>query len=79
MEQNGHKYKALSRDCQVMMFDAAPYCIAAEAKDLQPDYFRMDFCYRPYAAEKVADIVNKLLKFENVTNCIKGNFMNNNI
>ena len=79
MEQNGHKYKALSRYCQVMMFDAAPYCIAAEAKDLQPDYFRMDFCYRPYTAEKVVDIVNKLLKFENVTYYINGNFLNYNI
>lgn len=79
MEQKGHKYKALSRYCQVMMFDAAPYCIAAEAKDLQPDYFRMDFCYCPYTAEKVADIVNKLLKFENVTYYINGNFLNYNI
>ena len=75
MEQNGHKYKALSRDCQVMMFDAAPYCIASEAKDLQPDYFRMDFCYRSYTAEKVAEIVDKLLKFNDVGNCINGNFL----
>ena len=79
MEQKGHKYKALSRDCQIMMFDAAPYCIAAEAKDLQPDYFRMDFCYRNYTAEEVVKIVDKLLKFENITNCINGNFCNRNI
>ena len=74
-----HLGEELSRYCQVMMFDAAPYCIAAEAKDLKPDYFRMDFCYRPYTAEKVADIVNKLLKFENVTYYINGNFLNYNI
>ena len=79
MEQNGHKYKALSRDCQVMMFDAKPFCIAAEAKDLRPDYFRMDFCYRKYTMEKVADITDLLLKFNNVEDCFCGNFLNNNI
>lgn len=79
MEQNGHKYKALSRDCQVMMFDAKPFCIAAEAKDLRPDYFRMDFCYRKYTMEKVADTTNLLLKFNNVGDCFCGNFLNNNI
>ena len=62
-----------------MLFDAKPYCVASEARDMQPDYFRMDFCYYPYTAEKVLNIVNKLVKFDDVSNCIKGNFINNNI
>lgn len=77
--KDGHEYKALSRDCQTMLFDAKPYCVAFEAKDLQPDYFRMDFCYCRYTPEKVLNIVNKLLSFNNVSNCINGNFLNNNI
>ena len=79
IERQGRKFKALSRDCETMIFDTKPYCIAANVEDLSPSYFRMDFVYRPYTAEEVKDIVEKLLKFEDVSNCIKGNFLNNNI
>ena len=79
LERQGHPFKALSKDCQMMVFDDKPYCIAIEAKDLAPDFFRMDFTYRQYDAKKVADIVDKLLKFDNLSDCIKGNFINNNI
>jgi putative protease len=76
---NGKTYKALSRDCQMMVFDNQPFCIATEAADLEPNSFRMDFLYRPYTAEKVLEISNKLLKFENLSDCIKSNFLTNNI
>lgn len=79
LEQDGHKYKALSKNCQMMVFDEAPYCIAAESADLNPDYFRMDFIYRPYTPQKVFEIVSLLLEFKNISHCISGNFLNNNI
>lgn len=79
IEQDGHQYKALSKNCQMMVFDEAPYCIATEASDLSPDYFRMDFLYRSYTPQKVADITTLLLKFKNVSYCINGNFNKNNI
>ena len=79
LERNGRRFKALSCDCQIMVFDDEPYCIATEAKDLTTDFFRMDFTYRRYDEQKVAGIVDKLLQFDNVSYCISGNFMNNNI
>lgn len=79
LERQERKFKALSKDCQMMVFDEKPYCIAKEASDLSPDFFRMDFVYRSYTAEKVRDIIDVLLKFKNVSDCIKGNFINNNI
>ena len=79
LERQGRKFRALSKNCQMMVFDDKPYCIAAEAQDLTPDFFRMDFVYRPYTAETVQNTVNKLLKFENISDCIKGNFLSNNI
>ena len=79
LSRDGKKYKALSRDCQMMVFDNQPFCIASEAADLEPDFFRMDFVYCPYTAEDVLNISNKLLEFENISNCIKGNFLSNNI
>lgn len=79
IERDGTKFSALSRNCQMMIFDSRPYCIADEAKNLTPDFFRMDFCHKQYTPEKVKNIVNDLLKFNNITNCIKGNFNANNI
>lgn len=79
LQQNGKSYKALSRNCQMIVFDEKPYCIASDAADLEPDYFRMDFTFRQYTAEEVEEIVNTLMEGENVSSCIKGNFLSNNI
>lgn len=79
LQNQGQKYKALSRDCQMMVFDDKPFCIAREAKDIAPDYFRMDFCYKPYTPKTVANTVAKLMAFNDTDNCIKGNFIRNNI
>jgi putative protease len=79
LERNNTKFSALSRNCQMMIFDKRPYCIAAEAKNLQPDFMRMDFCYKKYTAQQVKNIVDKLLDYNDITDCIKGNFNANNI
>ena len=79
LEREGTKFKALSRNCQMMIFDNRPYCIAMEAQNVPADFLRLDFCYRAYTSEKVKDVVDKLLKFEDIKNIIKGNFLANNI
>lgn len=79
LDREGHKFKALSENCQIMVFDEKPFCIAGEAADLRPDAFRIDFMYCRYTPETVRDTINKLLKFENITDCIKGNFLSNNL
>ena len=63
----------------MMIFDNRPYCIAMEAQNVPADFLRLDFCYRAYTSEKVKDVVDKLLKFEDIKNIIKGNFLANNI
>ena len=79
LERQGRKFKALSKNCQMTVYDEKPYCIATEAQDLLPDFFRMDFVGCQYTPQTVQNIVNKLLEFNNVSNCINGNFLNNNI
>ena len=79
LERQGRKFKALSQNCQMMVFDDKPYCIAADATDVMTDFLRMDFVYKPYTAEKVRTICEKLQNFEDVEACIKGNFLNKNI
>ncbi len=79
LSYDSRRFKALSRDCQTLVFDAKPYCIAAAAADLRPDYWRMDFTYVPYSADKVAEIVERLQNFTDVSDRITGNFLNQNI
>ncbi len=79
LEHEGSKFKALSRNCQMMVFDNLPYCIASDAKNLNADFLRADFCYKKYTPEAVKEICGKLLNFSDLANCIKGNFKANNI
>lgn len=73
LSRGGIKYKALSKDCQVMLFDERPLCLAVEAGSVQADYYRADFCYKKYLPEEVKNIFAKLQAFEDVENCCKGN------
>ena len=79
LQQEKRKFKALSDHCQIMVFDDKPFYIGSEAHDLKPDYFRMDFLYRHYDAEKVKEITDKIMQFADLSDCIKGNFLNNNL
>ena len=73
LEKNGHKYDVCSKDCQTMLFDASPYCVAKEAKDVAADFYRASFVYKKYSADEVANIFEKLQKFEDVSACHTGN------
>ena len=79
LEKDGHKFMALSRDCQIMLFDKNPYCIAQDVKNILPDYFRVDFVYKKYTPEKVKEIFDNIIEFKDVTDCIKGNLKSKNI
>lgn len=79
LSRNGKKFKALSDHCQMMVFDAKPFCIASLTKDVPANYLRVDFVYCRYTAEMVKEITDKLLQFEDVNDCIKSNFLNNNL
>lgn len=79
LKRNGREYKALSRDCQMMIFDKNAFCIAEEAKNMRPDFKRIDLTYFKLDAEKVRNIINVILSDNNITNCIKSNFCAKNI
>ena len=79
LQRDGRKFKALSNHCQMMVFDDKPFCIASSVQDIAADYLRMDFVYRKYDAENVKNIVDELIQQNDVSNCICGNFINNNL
>ncbi len=77
LKKGATTYQALSKDCHIMLFSEKPLCLAAEAPDVKPDYYRVDFCYRPYSAERAADIFEKVRAFQDVENSIKANVYRN--
>ena len=62
-----------------MLFDANPYCVAKEAKNVEADFYRASFVYKKYSADDVAAIFEKLQKFEDVSKSCKGNLLGKNL
>lgn len=75
LKKDGNTFEALSVPCQTMLFDKKPFCIASVAQDVKATYYQMDFCYKPYTPEKVKEIVDKLMAFEDVTPSMSGNVL----
>lgn len=73
LEKDGQQYQALSRDCQIMLFNKKPLCINEETQKLNVNYKRMDFCYKQYSAENVRKIADELFSGRNVKNGICAN------
>lgn len=73
LQKDGKNYWVLSRDCQTFVFDNRPLCFAKEAPQVAADFYRVDFCYRVYSAEKAAAVWNKVRGFADVEACGKGN------
>ena len=74
LKKDGKSFDALSIPCQTMLFDKLPFCIASNACDVKPSFYQMDFCYKPYTPEKVKEIADKLMNFNDITPSITGNF-----
>ena len=73
LTRNGVHYKALSRDCQIMLFDERPLCFAAEAPEIRAAAYRVDFCFKPYSSAQAAEIWVRVRRFGDVDGCAKGN------
>lgn len=79
LEKDGRQYEAVSKSCQVMLFDKEPVCIAAETRDLNVAWRRIDLCFRSYTPEQVSDIVRTLRRFQNVRGTFGANINNTHI
>ncbi len=75
LQKDGRRFMALSVPCETMLFDKSPFCIASNAHVLKPTFYQMDFCHFDYTPQKVSQISDKLMKFEDIMPCIKANFL----
>lgn len=79
LKKDGHNFEALSVPCQTMLFDQKPLCFAGVAPKFEPSFYQMDFCHKPYTAEKVKEIAQKLMTFQDITPSTQGNIFKNGI
>ena len=77
LTKDGVKYQALSSDCQLMLFADKAYCISQIASKIKADFYRADFCYKKYSADKVFEIMNKLVNFKPISNTQSANIERN--
>ncbi len=73
LRKEGHEYEALSKDCQIMLFDKRPYCISEYAQEIKPAYYRVSLVYKDYTPDQVADIWSKMRRFEVLPEVYCGN------
>lgn len=74
LSKDGVSYQALSRDCQIFMFDNRAFAFVPDmAQSLAPDFYRVDFMYKPYSPEQAKLLWNKLRRFEPLKNVLFGN------
>ena len=78
LSRDGQSYQALSKDCQTTVFEAKAFSAAAEAREIRADFYRADFCSKPYTPHQVSEIFKKLISFEDVSPAAKGNLTRRN-
>ena len=73
LSKDGRNYTAVSKDCQLMMFNNNPLCFASEAKNIDADFYRLDFCHKKYTPSEVKKIADVCKRFEDVKMSLKAN------
>jgi len=73
LKKDGNTFEALCVPCQTMLFDKLPFCCVGSAKDIKTTYYQMDFCYKPYTAQKVKEIAEKIFQFKDITPSLSAN------
>lgn len=79
LNKDGKKYDALSENCQIMLFDKRPLCLATEAEEVNCSFYRADFCYKKYSVTQIKSVLDKIMQFQDIENPLKGNINNQKI
>ena len=77
LKKDGVRYKALSRNCQLILLGDKPFSCVKIASKIKPDFYRADFCYKKYTPSQVKNIMNNLMGFEAINNTTSANIERN--
>lgn len=64
----------ISKPCQTVVTDKRPFSLAADYKTVPAGAYRLDFCLKPYTADQVYDIWQKIQNTQPIPNTFSGNF-----
>lgn len=73
LKRENTNYLAVSKNCQTTLFHREPLCFAREAEEIKADFYRIDLTNIPFDAEKIKEIQQKVLMFQDMDPCRKGN------
>ena len=80
LQREGRQYQVLSENCQTMVFDERPLCVAKEAAGIAADFYQAVFMFADYAPDEVAQIWQQLRKFDDVSGeVMKANTLSNRV
>ena len=73
LKKDNQEYDALSEPCQTMVFNKRAFYTGKDFKQINPDYLRIDFMYKDYTTEQMANILNAVREGKNLPNTYNGN------
>ena len=80
LQCEGRQYQVLSENCQTMVFDERPLCVAKEAVGIAADFYQAVFMFADYTPDEVAQIWQQLRKFDDVSGeVMKANTLSNRV
>ena len=80
LQREGREYQVLSENCQTMVFDERPLCVAKEAAGIAADFYQAVFMFADYTPDEVLQIWQQLRKFDDVSGeVMKGNTLSNRV
>ena len=80
LQREGRQYQVLSENCQTMVFDERPLCVAKEAVGIAADFYQAVFMFADYTPDEVAQIWQQLRKFDDVSGeVMKANTLSNRV
>ena len=72
---NGQEqFEVISKNCLTTVIKKTPFYISHLTKDIQPDWFRMDFCNHNYTSEQINFLIPQIQSAKPIKSYFTGNF-----
>lgn len=75
---NGHKYLAVDKHCQTIILNSETYSLGERLRELEEagaSRFRLDFINRPYTAQEIRQVCDKVMNAQPLAATHEGNWL----
>ncbi len=74
LSKQGKDYWALSKNCQTFLFSDNAFSCSKQSKDIKTHFYRLDFIYKKYTAQRVASIFKQAQSYSLINSTYCANF-----